>query len=253
MKFRVLVEAITQNDGKMTKKYENLRFIESFKMMNSSLEKLVDILPRDRFGILASVFPNLSSTELRLLQQKRCHPYSYVSGREKLSEKSLTPLNEWRNTLEGNAVTITQENLNHVETMWNTLKPRTPQDYAYLKTDCALLACVCKFHRELNFSTYKFDCMHFYTPPNMAKQASLRICKAGVELLTEREHLDMIQGAVRGGVCSVYEMRKFTANNKCLPDYDSSQPTTFGCGRQTPIRWRHAERKTPSVRFYAKF
>ena len=38
----------------------------------------------------------------------------------------------------------------------------------------------------------------------------------------------MIEGAVRGGVCSVCEMRKFTANNKYLPDYDSSQPSSFG-------------------------
>ena len=230
MNFGVLVETITLDDGKVIKKYENLRFIDSFKMMNSSLEKLVDILPRYRFGILASVFPNLSSTELKLLQQKGYYPYSYVSGREKFSEKSLPPLNEWRNTLEGNAVTITQENLNHAKTMWNTLNCQTLQDYhdAYLKTDCALLACVCEFHRELSFSTYKLDCMHFYTLPNMAKEASLRICKAEVELLTEREHLDMIEGAVRGGVCSVYKMRKFTANNKYLPDYDSSQPSTFG-------------------------
>ena len=114
--------------------------------------------------------------------------------------------------------------------MWNTLNCQTLQDYhdAFLKTDCALLACVCEFHRELSFSTYKLDCMHFYTLPNMAKEASLRICKAEVELLTEREHLDMIDGAVRGGVVSVYEMRKFTANSKYLPDYDSSQPSTFG-------------------------
>ena len=70
--------------------------------------------------------------------------------------------------------------------------------------------------------------MHFYTLSNMAKEASLRKCKAKVELLTEREHLVMIEGAVRGGVCSVYKMRKFTANNKNFPDYDSSQPSTFG-------------------------
>ena len=114
--------------------------------------------------------------------------------------------------------------------MWNTLKCQTLQDHhdACLKIDCALPACICEFHRELSFSTYKLDCMHFYTLPNMANEAYLRICKAEVEFLTEREHLDMIEGAVRGGVCSVYEMRKFTANNKCLPDYDSSQPSTFG-------------------------
>ena len=62
----------------------------------------------------------------------------------------------------------------------------------------------------------------------MAKEASLRICKADVEWPTEREHLDMIEGAVRGRVCSVYEMRKSNANNKYLSDYDSSQPSTFG-------------------------
>ena len=70
MNFGVLVEAITLEDGKVIKKYENLRFIDSFKTMISSPENLADILPRDRFGILASVFPNLSSTELKVLQQK---------------------------------------------------------------------------------------------------------------------------------------------------------------------------------------
>ena len=48
MNFGVLMETITLDDGKVIKKYENLRFIDSFKMMNTSLEKLVDILPKDR-------------------------------------------------------------------------------------------------------------------------------------------------------------------------------------------------------------
>ena len=116
------------------------------------------------------------------------------------AKKSLPPLTEWRNTLEGNAVTITQEYLNHAKKMWKTLNCQTLQDYpaAYLKTSCAILACVCDFHRELNFSTYKLGCMHFYTLPNMAKEASLKIWKAEVELLTERKQLDIIEGAVRG-------------------------------------------------------
>ena len=70
MDFGVLEETITLDDGKVIKKYENLRFIDSFNMMSSSLKKLVDILPRDCFGTIASVSPNLSSTELKLLQQK---------------------------------------------------------------------------------------------------------------------------------------------------------------------------------------
>ena len=69
--FGVLVETITLDDGKVIKTFESLRFIYSFKIMNSSLENLVNILRRDRFGILASVFPKLSSTELKLLKEKR--------------------------------------------------------------------------------------------------------------------------------------------------------------------------------------
>ena len=62
----------------------------------------------------------------------------------------------------------------------------------------------------------------------MAKETSLRICKVEVGLLADRKHLDLVEGAVRGGVCWVYKMRKFTANNKYLRDYDSSQRSTFG-------------------------
>ena len=66
--------------------------------------------------------------------------------------------------------------------MWKLLGCKTLQDYhdAYLKLDCALLACVCEFHRELSFRTYKLDCMHFYTLSNMAKEVSLKICKANI-------------------------------------------------------------------------
>ena len=62
----------------------------------------------------------------------------------------------------------------------------------------------------------------------MAKEASLRICKAEVELLTEREHLDLIEPAVRGGVTSVYEERRFFANNCYLDNYDASKESVFG-------------------------
>ena len=62
----------------------------------------------------------------------------------------------------------------------------------------------------------------------MAKEASLRICKANVELLTEREHLDMIKPAIRGGVTSVFEIRRFTANNSYIPNHDSTKESCCG-------------------------
>ena len=114
--------------------------------------------------------------------------------------------------------------------MWEILGCGTLQDYhdAYLKLDCALLAGVFEFHTEMSFTTYKLDCKHFFTLPNMAKGASLRICKANAESLTEREHLDMIEPAIRSGVSSVYENRRFIANNQYIPNYNSKENHQFG-------------------------
>ena len=61
----------------------------------------------------------------------------------------------------------------------------------------------------------------------MAKEASLKKCRANNELMTEREHLDIIEQAIRGGVTSVYEERHFVANNKYLSDYRPSEESTF--------------------------
>ena len=125
---------------------------------------------------------------------------------------------------------ITESNLAHASRMWEILGCGTLQDYhdAYLKLDCELLACVCEFHRESSFTTYKLDCMHVFVLPNMAKEASLRICKANVGLLREREHLDMIEPAIRGGVTSVYENRRFIANKQYIPNYNSTEDHQFG-------------------------
>ena len=57
MTFGVLVETITTDERKSKRIYKYLRFIASYRMMNSSLEKLTEILPSDQFGILNSNFP----------------------------------------------------------------------------------------------------------------------------------------------------------------------------------------------------
>ena len=51
----------------------------------------------------------------------------------------------------------------------------------------------------------------------MAREAALKICEANIELMTEREHLDMIERSsnqqCEQGVTSVYEERPFRPNN----------------------------------------
>ena len=88
----------------------------------------------------------------------------------------------------------------------------------------------------------------------MAKEAYLRTCKAEVELLTEREHLNMTERAVRGGVCSVHEMRKFTAKSKYLLDFGTSEPSTFGFSVDADNLYGGVmQNENSPARFYAKF
>ena len=55
----------------------------------------------------------------------------------------------------------------------------------------------------------------------------LKICKAPIELLTDREQLDMVESFIRGGVSSIYDKRLSIANNKYLLDFNPKKPSTF--------------------------
>ena len=55
----------------------------------------------------------------------------------------------------------------------------------------------------------------------------LKTCKAPIELLTQREHLDMVENLIRGGISSVYSKRLAVANNKYLENFDAENPSTF--------------------------
>ena len=83
--------------------------------MNSSLEKMSEILAADQFGILNLMFPGTSDSDLELLKQKGHYPYSYVSDRNIFLDTNLSPLENWRNTLEGDAVSINETELEHAK------------------------------------------------------------------------------------------------------------------------------------------
>ena len=75
--------------------YEYLRFIDSFKFMPSSLSKLVQTLPHDKFTILDKFYRGYSH-ERELLKHKGNFPYSYVDSFDKLNDLE----HSWYTTLE---------------------------------------------------------------------------------------------------------------------------------------------------------
>ena len=226
----VVVKTITRKDETTQNIYEYLRFIDSFKFLNSSLQKLVDNFPDNKFTILENHFQNVSQTCRTLIRRKGFYPYNYMTDRKKFDEKELPPLEKWVNSLDGDKIAISADNLVEAKEVFNQFNCQNLRDYhdLYLSCDTLLLACVFEEFRSISYETYSLDCAHHFTASNLSGDAFKRVCKADVELLTDRDHLDMVEKMMRGGTASIFEKRQFTANNRQMYEtFKSSEDTIY--------------------------
>ena len=95
--------------------YEYLRFIDTFKFMPSSLSKLVQTLPHEKFTILDSFYCGYSHEQRELLKHKGNFPYSYVDSFEKLNDLELPGIRHWKNSLKDNSIDITYAELDQLK------------------------------------------------------------------------------------------------------------------------------------------
>ncbi|KAL6416354.1 hypothetical protein ACFW04_013541 [Cataglyphis niger] len=68
-----------------------LRFVDSFKFLSASLEKLASYLDKSELKITRSEFPHLDDADFELLTRKGVFPYEYVDDIDKLRETCLPP------------------------------------------------------------------------------------------------------------------------------------------------------------------
>ena len=199
-----------------------IRFIDSFKFLQTSLANLVSNLSPDDFNNTKHVFKSNTS----LLTRKGVYPYDYVSSLEKLSETCLSPKEEFYSKL--NDEHITDEDYQHAINVWNTLGCKTIKDYhdLYLKSDVLLLADVFENFRATCLKHYKLDPAHYYTSPGLAWDACLKTTGQNLELLHDYDMLMMFERGIRGGITHISK-RYAEANNKYMKDYDSSKESSY--------------------------
>ncbi|KYN30380.1 hypothetical protein ALC56_15307 [Trachymyrmex septentrionalis] len=89
-----------------------LRFIDFFKFLSTSLDKLASYLDKDKLKIIRSKFSTLSDDEFELLTRKGVFPYEYVDCAEKLQDTRLPPRESFYSSLTGDtyprAITLTR-------------------------------------------------------------------------------------------------------------------------------------------------
>ena len=154
-----------------------------------------------------------------------------MTDREKFDEKESRPLEKWVNSLDEDKNAIIADNLVEAKIVFNQFNCQNLRDYHdfSLSCDTLLLACVFEEFRSISHETYGLNCAHHFTASNLAGDAFKRVCKADVELLTDRDHLDMVEKMMRGGTASIFEKRQFTANNRQMNEtFNASEDTTYG-------------------------
>ena len=106
--------------GSYTKKVKNeeetkplhhqIRFIDSFKFMDKSLDKLVNNLTKDAFNNVKRYY---AEDKLTLLTRKGIYPYEYMDTPEKLKETQLPPKEAFYSRLNNEG--ISDENYAHAQ------------------------------------------------------------------------------------------------------------------------------------------
>ena len=208
--------------GKMCPINFEIRFLDSFKFLQTSLANLVSNLSKEDFHNTNHVFKK----NVDLLTRKGVYPYDYVSSLDKLSETQLPPKEEFYSQLYDED--ISDDDYQHAIKVWNTFKCKTIRDYQdlYLKSDVLLLADVFENFRKTCLKHYQLDPIHYYTSPGLAWDACLKETGQQLELLSDYDMLMMFERGIRGGITHVSK-RYAEANNKYMKDYNPNKETSY--------------------------
>ncbi|XP_051155221.1 uncharacterized protein LOC127277868 [Leptopilina boulardi] len=200
------------------------RFIDSFKFMASSLDKLASYL--DEYKIVSSVFFNYSNDKIKLLTRKGVFPYEYIDSREKLEETQLPPKEKFYSTL--NDSNVSDEDYAHAQKVWTEFNCQNLGDYVYLymQTDVLLLADIFENFRNQCLLAYGLDAAHYYTTPGLTWDAMLKYTNIKLELLTDIDMVMFVERGIRGGI-SQCTNRYAKANNPYMEEYNENEETSY--------------------------
>ena len=174
--------------GEVRDKTFKIRFIDSFKFLPTSLEALVNNLPKDAFNNLERYY---TKEEAELIKRKGVYPYEYMNTEERFSETKLPPKKAFYSRLSGEG--ITEEDYKHALNVWDVFKMKTLKVYheLYNETDVLLMADVFENFRNICLNNYGLDPAHYFTAPGLAWDACLKMTCVNLELLSDPDMLLM--------------------------------------------------------------
>ena len=211
-----------------------LRFLDSFRFMPSSLDSLTKNLSRDQFIHLKKFgekqlknLNNYTESNLDLLIKKGVYPYDYIDCLEKLNETQLPQKSVFYSKL--NDAEISEEDYAHAQTVWKEFGCKTMRKYHNLYNICDVLqlADVFENFRDVCMKNHKLDPAWYYTSPGLSWDAMLKRTRVELVLLSNYDMVLMIKNGIRAGVSTI-TTRYGKSNNKYMGEaFDENEPSKF--------------------------
>ena len=221
---QVIVDKFINQERKEVLVKRELRFIDSYRFMASSLDALAKNLQRDQCKNLSKYY---SGKQFDLLLRKGVYPYEYMDVVAKLDETELPPRSAFYSRL--NDSDISEADYDHAQMVWNEFGFKTLREYhnLYNMSDVLLLADIFENFRDVCSEHYKLDPAWYFTSPGLAWDAALKITGIDLELLSDYDMILLIKHGIRGGISTISN-RYGKANNKYMGEqYDVAKPSTY--------------------------
>jgi hypothetical protein len=221
----VPVNTWTDESGKIRSQTRELRFLDSYRFMTSSLKTLAANLPDDAMKVMHEYYPEKEHFDV--LRRKGVYPYEWMDDEGKFDERQLPPIESFYSTLRG--VGINHTEYQHAENVWKIFNCETFRNdhNIYLKSDVLLLADVFENFRDTCYKTYGLDPAKNFTLPGLSWCALLKHSEIKLDLIQDADMLLMVEKGIRGGVSTISH-RHAKANNPYLPEtYDTSKPNSY--------------------------
>ena len=187
----VEVDKYINKNGEERSKEIELRFIDNFKFMSSSLDSLVNNLACGNNKFFG--FKDYNESQYKLLIRKGIYPYEYMDNWDKFKETTLPPKEAFYSKLSMSGVS--DQDYKHAQSVWNEFGINNIGEYnnLYLCTDVILLANGFESFRKVCLDNYGLDSAHFYTAPGLAWKACLKKTRIRLELLLDPDMLLMFE------------------------------------------------------------
>ena len=222
---KVEVDKFIDKAGNEKSKELELRFIDSFKCMSSSLDSSVNNLAKGGHEFWG--FEKYNSKQKEPLIRKGVYPYEYMDSWDKFEEKRLPSKDEFYSKL--NMSGISKKDHQHACKVWNEFGLKNMRDYhdLYLETDVLLLANIFESFRKVCLDNYGLDPAHFYTAPGLAWKACLKKTGVNLELLKDPNMLLMFERGIRGGITQLVHKWAIANNPYMGCEYDPLRSTNY--------------------------